>query len=75
MSCLAIFVNTYLILKHGSAKGPDGSEHEVQFIELFVTVGWSVCWVQKTLQEIAQRGYHGDVRDRRDFLEAHTKRV
>ena len=65
-------VDTHLILKHGSTKGPHSSEHEVQLVQLLVTVRWSVSGVQQTLQQITQRGYHGDVRNGRDFLETHA---
>lgn len=62
-------------MKHGSAKSPHSSEHKIQLVQFLVTIGWGVGGVQQTLQKVAKRGHHGDVRNGRDFLEAHAQCV
>lgn len=66
---------TNLILEHSTTEGPDCSEHKVEFIQLFVAVRRRVGGIQKALQKVTQSCYHGDIRDRRDLLEAHAQCV
>ena len=66
---------TNLILKHSSTKGPHCSKHEVQFVQLLVTIRWRVGGIQEALQQVTQGGYHGNIRDRRDLFKTHAQCV
>ena len=61
---------THLILEHGTAKGPDSSEDEVELVQLFVAVWRCILRHQESLKEVTQHLDHGDVYQWSDLLES-----
>lgn len=65
----------YLVLEHGSPKGPDRSKDKVELIKFLGTVRRGVFWSQQTLQQEAQHLDHALFRDGDDLLkpsQSHT---
>ena len=58
----------YLVLEHGSPKGPDCSKDKVELIKFLGTVRRGVFWSQQTLQQEAQHLDHALFRDGDDLL-------
>lgn len=61
---------THLILEHGTAKGPDSSEDEVELVQLLVAVWRCILRHQESLKEVTQHLDHGDVYQWSDLLES-----
>lgn len=65
----------YLVLEHGSPKGPDGGEHKVELIKLLGAVCRRVFWSEQTLQQVAKHLDHTLLRDRDDLLKPDKRDV
>lgn len=68
----------YLVLEHGSPKGPDSSKDKIELIKFFGTVWRGVFWSQQTLQQVAEHLDHTLLRDRDDLLkpeQRHTRNI
>lgn len=59
---------SYLVLKHRSTKGPDGSKDKVKFIKLLGTVGRRVLLRQEAFEEVAQHLNHTLLRNGNNLL-------
>lgn len=58
----------YLVLEHGSPKGPDCSKNKIELIKFLGTVWWGVFWSQQALQQVAQHLDHTLLRDGDDLF-------
>lgn len=61
---------SYLILKHGSPKGPHSSKDKVKLIKLLGTVGRGVLLRQEAFQEVAQHLNHALLRNGNNLLKS-----
>lgn len=65
----------YLVLEHGSPKGPDSSKDKIELIKFLGTVWRGVFWSQQTLQQVAQHLDHTLLRDRDDLLKPEQRQT
>ncbi len=65
----------YLVLEHGSPKGPDRSKDKIELIKFLRTVWRGVFWSQQTLQQVAQHLDHTLLRDRDDLLKPEQRQT
>lgn len=65
----------YLVLEHGSPKGPDGSKDKIELIKFLGTVWRGVFWSQQTLQQVAQHLDHTLLRDGDDLLKPEQRQT
>jgi len=61
---------SYLVLKHWSTKGPDGSKDKVKFIKLLGTVRRCVLLRQEAFEEVAQHLNHTLLRNGNNLLKS-----